>query len=251
MHLQITRSIIVNQQERLKSARKTAGFRTGAAAAEFLGVAAATYNAHENGHRGLTIRTAEAYAKAFDVRPAWLMTGEPPMFHHEVATLKEWEKTLETDREGVEWGTFRPGTVYFGGGSLPEIDTSAPDRPDTAYEVVGEWTFPKDFLTFTLQGTDGQVFLINAPDDTMAPEIVMGDRAITDASQKTLRGEGIFVIEDQDGQLHIRRITKLVVNVRPEGNIGVSTTKPGETYFTTLSELKIIGKVIGKVGRIA
>lgn len=241
----------MNQQERLKSARKAAGFKTGKAAADFLDIAVATYNAHENGHRGLTIRTAEQYAKAFNVRAAWLMTGEPPMAYQDVDRLEELEKQIEEERGGVEWGTFSPGTKYYGAGSLPEIDTAAPEATGAAYEVVGEWTFPKDFVTFTLQGTDGQVFLINAPDDTLAPEIAMGDRAITDASQKTLRGDGIYVIEDIDGQLHIRRLSKLVVKIRPEGNIAVSTTRPGETYFTTLSELKIIGRVIGKVGKIS
>ncbi|XBQ17405.1 MAG: XRE family transcriptional regulator [Oceanicaulis sp.] len=62
--------------ERLKRARRDAGYDTAAAAAERFGWKRFTYFAHENGTRGLRKDAAERYARAFKVSAAWLLTGE-------------------------------------------------------------------------------------------------------------------------------------------------------------------------------
>jgi DNA-binding XRE family transcriptional regulator len=61
---------------RLKACREAAGYNTGTAAAKELGVSVATYNAHENGHRGLTVTAAIQYATFFRVSLDWLILGK-------------------------------------------------------------------------------------------------------------------------------------------------------------------------------
>lgn len=61
--------------ERLIEARRRAGYDTAADAARAMGVAEATYFAHENGSRGLS-RSAIRYAKFFNVSLDWLLSSK-------------------------------------------------------------------------------------------------------------------------------------------------------------------------------
>lgn len=60
--------------ERLKIARKAAGFTSASDAATALGVKYPTYAGHENGSRGV-VRAAEKYARRFHVSLDWLLRG--------------------------------------------------------------------------------------------------------------------------------------------------------------------------------
>lgn len=62
--------------ERLKKARKAAGFSGADKAAQRFGWNVNTYKAHESGRNGLGLSDAKRYAFAFDVSLAWLQTGE-------------------------------------------------------------------------------------------------------------------------------------------------------------------------------
>lgn len=242
----------MKQNERLADARIAAGYRSASEAAKAIGLSVATYIAHENGHRGLTVQSAERYAKHFNVRSGWLLTGEEPRHFSE-----DWEKDFEEmERDAPtpeEWGTYTPNKPYKGSlfREIPEIapwsdDTGAPDK----YGVVGEWTFPTDFVQQTLGSSPKSLFLIKAPDDTMSPTFAAGDRAIVDISQNTFRGEAIYALQDDEGNIYLRELSKVLVNAPKEGSIGVSTTRPGQTYFTNLTSLLIIGKAVGKIGKL-
>ncbi len=63
--------------QRLRAARKKAGFKTAKAAAESLGIPYPTYTQHENGTRGLQ-READVYVRRFKVTLDWLLGGKGP-----------------------------------------------------------------------------------------------------------------------------------------------------------------------------
>jgi hypothetical protein len=58
---------------RLRAARKAAGFKSAAAAAQSLGWEEPAYRHHENGTRSFAVGQAVAYAAAFKVTPGWLL----------------------------------------------------------------------------------------------------------------------------------------------------------------------------------
>jgi hypothetical protein len=60
--------------ERLRHARKAAGFKSASAAARANGWNEAAYRHHENGTRGYGIEQAIAYGEAYSVSPSWLLT---------------------------------------------------------------------------------------------------------------------------------------------------------------------------------
>lgn len=63
--------------DRLREARKKAGYPTPDAAADSMGVNRATYAQHENGIRGYS-RHALRYARKFRTTPEWLLYGRGP-----------------------------------------------------------------------------------------------------------------------------------------------------------------------------
>lgn len=79
MHIAAVQSAEMKQaHERLREARKLAGYGSAADAAEAMGVPYGTYAGHENGSRGFGDE-AERYSRFFRVRIEWLMLnkGEP------------------------------------------------------------------------------------------------------------------------------------------------------------------------------
>lgn len=69
----------MERHERLRAARKAAGFNSATEAAHALGQTIPSYTAHENGGRGLTADAAIRYARFFNVGLKWLLTGEGGM----------------------------------------------------------------------------------------------------------------------------------------------------------------------------
>jgi DNA-binding XRE family transcriptional regulator len=63
------------QGKRLKELRVKRGFENAADAARAYGWPVTTYQAHENGSRGLKIDVARRYAKAFNSSAAYILTG--------------------------------------------------------------------------------------------------------------------------------------------------------------------------------
>jgi phage repressor protein C with HTH and peptisase S24 domain len=62
--------------QRLKEARKRAGFADATTAAKHFRWVVPTYLGHENGSRRFGLERARVYARAFNANPAWLLTGE-------------------------------------------------------------------------------------------------------------------------------------------------------------------------------
>ena len=60
---------------RLKAARKAAGFSSAKNATIALGISYPTYVAHENGNRGISRYALELYASRFNVTTDWLLSG--------------------------------------------------------------------------------------------------------------------------------------------------------------------------------
>lgn len=62
--------------DRLRAAREAAGHRSARQAAVALGITYSTYLGHENGQNRYTAKQAEAYGRAFEVDPTWLLFGD-------------------------------------------------------------------------------------------------------------------------------------------------------------------------------
>lgn len=74
-HEWIMLSLMSDKAERLKQARERAGYASARAAAEAMGVSAASYTQHESGLRGFKDEAAARYASFFKVPVEWLVLG--------------------------------------------------------------------------------------------------------------------------------------------------------------------------------
>lgn len=77
--IQDLRMSISDAAMRLEKARENAGYRTKVEFAEKNGLSVSTYSAHENGGRGYSGNTAEAYGKLLGVSASWLLFGKEPI----------------------------------------------------------------------------------------------------------------------------------------------------------------------------
>jgi len=75
MRSSVRNRAVSTSADRLRSARRDAGFKTATAAAEALGINLSTYTQHENGTRAYEDDAAISYARKFKTTPEWLLFG--------------------------------------------------------------------------------------------------------------------------------------------------------------------------------
>lgn len=83
--------------ERLKEARKNAGYHSASAAAEALGVKYPTYATHENGTRIPKAIELALYAKRFHVSQAFLLDGRESLSNQSAPLQRLQKSTLHID----------------------------------------------------------------------------------------------------------------------------------------------------------
>lgn len=122
--------------ERLKEARKRAGYETASAAAEAMSVPVATYIQHENGKRGIPAERAQKYGRFFRIAPEWLLYGRqsdsvsaeslgPVLYVKGEVAAGVWREAWELDAD--EWEVF-----------TGRSDIKAPLRKRFGLRVVGD-----------------------------------------------------------------------------------------------------------------
>lgn len=123
------------RSERLKKARRDAGYRTAADAARALGVPYPTYASHENGSRKFEADEAANYAKKFKVEVNWLLLGGTARVLTKVSSPLATINVIGTIRAGL-WQDADAGDA-----GLYQVVPAAPDEPP-------EWQY-----AFTVEGT--------------------------------------------------------------------------------------------------
>src|SRR5204863_2464246 len=69
----IVADMVKSKAERLRAARKNAGFESATDAARAFSWTESAYRHHENGTRGFGADAAKKYGRAFKVKPGWLL----------------------------------------------------------------------------------------------------------------------------------------------------------------------------------
>lgn len=114
---------MTTRSERLKKARKDAGFRTARDAASSLGIPYSTYAGHENGSRQYEADEAISYARKFKVPIEWLLTGKPGPQENVVKTPLATVPIIGIVRAGA-WQD-----ADVGDSGLYEVVPAAPEEP--------------------------------------------------------------------------------------------------------------------------
>ena len=88
--------------ERLRNARKAAGFASATDAIEYCKWRGSTYRAHENGQNNFNAEYATKYGRAYGVSASWLLLGEGD--EEKVVAKKDKPLTTPEDKSEVKEG---------------------------------------------------------------------------------------------------------------------------------------------------
>ena len=256
--------------DRLKIARREAGFSSARAAAIAMGISVGTYSGHENGNRGLSQDFAERYARRFGVRASWLMFGDGAPRRGEASYARiggasggasEGSSDVEAQGDAVA----RP-YVREADGAVPEIDAkptssvglagmrqfySLPSRSGTTtgHRVVGEWVFPCSYVEHELAAHASALIVVAMLGDAMQPTLAASDRLLVDTSQNSLAVDGLFVFDDWDGNPQVRRLARVIASDPPRVRLLADNPLHPDSEVD-LANLRIIGRVVGRVTRL-
>lgn len=230
-----------NAEDRLRWARKRAGYDSAREAAEALGIPTPTYHGHENGGRKFA-DMAEKYARKFRVPVAWLMYGAGPAPDNapppEPEPLPEIYSDMVAIREvDVRAGAGGGGVVAEAYGFLEDGNGSDP--------IKGKWSFPKSFVSGELRTAASSIDIVEILGDSMEPTLFSGDRAVVDTGHKNPWPDGIFMLWDGYGVI-VKRVEIIRGRDRPTIRC-ISDNERHAPFELELVDAHIIGRVIGKI----
>lgn len=199
-------------------------------------------------------------AEVLGVSVAWLLTGEkdhvpseevaaglggsPNTAHNGHSTLENYKAELPGAVPEVD---ARAGA---GDGNVGEHEVVTLRRGETyvGHKVTAEWVFPRAFLRHELRTQPGHIIVIEVVGDSMSPTLESGDRLIVDAGHSRPSPDGIYVIDEGDGPM-VKRI-QLVRRSDPVEIRIISDNPRHEAYTLLLSDVRVIGRVSGRVTRM-
>ncbi len=116
------------------------------------------------------------------------------------------------------------------------------------HKVTAEWVFPSTFLRHELRLQPGGMMVLEVVGDSMSPTLESGDRVIIDTSHNRPTPDGIYVIEEGDGPM-VKRLQLVRRSDPPEIRI-ISDNKNHEAYTLRLDDIRIVGRVSGRVSKM-
>lgn len=210
--------------------------------------------------KSISAEHAASLAKVLQCSLEWLVTGEAEHISSEdvAAALPQ----RETDQQFASTALQN----YLGKlpGSVPEIDAKAGagngnvgehavvtlrrGEAFVGHKVISEWVFPTAYLRHELHIETGGIMVLEVVGDSMSPTLESGDRIIIDTAYSKPTPDGIYVIEEGDGPM-VKRLQLVRRSDPPEVRI-ISDNKHHEAYTLRLEDIRIIGRVSGRVTKM-
>lgn len=199
-------------------------------------------------------------ARALGVTPEYLLTGEQDHIPSEevAAGLGGSSNAGSNGHSSLQnYKAELPGAVPevdaragAGDGNVGEHEVVTLRRGETyvGHKVTAEWVFPPAFLRHELRTQPGHIIVIEVVGDSMSPTLDSGDRLIVDAGHSRPSPDGIYVIDEGDGPM-VKRV-QLVRRSDPVEIRIISDNPRHETYTLLLSDVRVIGRVSGRVTRM-
>lgn len=90
-----------SRSDRLRDARRDAGYSSVKSACDAFGFHYPTYAGHENGSRDFDFDTAERYARAYKVNVTWLMSGKDTPKDEGAEIVRIWDRIPLENRQSA------------------------------------------------------------------------------------------------------------------------------------------------------
>lgn len=190
----------------------------------------------------------------------WLLTGEADHIPSEEVAAGMDKGTSSAANSASTLKSFK-GTIP---GSVPEVDARAGAGNGSVgehevvtlhrgasyvgHKVISEWAFPSAFLRHELRLQPDGIMVLEVVGDSMSPTLETGDRVIIDTNHSRVTPDGIYVIDEGDGPM-VKRL-QLVRRSDPQEVRILSDNKNHEPYTLRLEDIRIIGRVSGRVTKM-
>jgi phage repressor protein C with HTH and peptisase S24 domain/DNA-binding XRE family transcriptional regulator len=156
-----------------------------------------------------------------EISPAWLMTGEGPMFRRDLALQ------LKQDDSEFDLIPLVEAELSAGGGSFVQSEN-----------VKNQYAFRKDWVRHVASGPKDMV-MMRVTGDSMHPTIQANDTVMVDTGRTAIREGDIYAIRF-DHTIMIKRLS-----FRPGGKIQIiSDNREYQPYEADIQDIHIIGQVI-------
>jgi len=266
----------MEKHDRLKEARKAAGFSSASKAAESLNVPVPTYLGHENGSRDFDQTAAQQYARRFGVRAAWLIIGEEPRKgrapaaedqspedHKRVPLGEEFDPDpsfddhptigSETGRRGIPDDGIAQIDVTggMGGGGVSIVNPGVPGKHGMTFaaeHIRDYWRLPVEVL-MALGLRAGDIAIIPVQGDSMTSTLTEGDFVFVDTRHRLPSPDGIYALTDEFGGVVVKRLEiasgprddDVMIRIISDNPKHVPKERP-------LSDINIMGRVVRRFG---
>lgn len=200
-------------------------------------------------------------AEVLGVSVGWLLTGEHQhISSEEIAAGLPSHEIRESNAASSALESYRgdlPGAVPeidaragAGNGNVGDHEVVTLQRGETyiGHKVTSEWVFPPAFLRHELRVQPGGIMVLEVVGDSMSPTLESGDRVIIDTAHDRPSPDGIFVIEEGDGPM-VKRLQLVRRSDPPEIRV-ISDNKNHEPYTLRLEDIRVIGRVSGRVTKM-
>jgi phage repressor protein C with HTH and peptisase S24 domain len=216
----------ININKRILISRKSKGF-TQKILAEKLNISLPTMNHYETGKR---IPGADLLAKLAGIvecSPGWLLTGEGTQKYSEplpYSTDSSMEGFVLVPRYNIE--------ASAGGGSIVHSE-----------QIVDHLAFKAGWVHKELGTDPKKLLLVHAMGDSMEPTIRSGDLLLVDRNKSRVKGDGIYLINLDDG-LMVKRVEWLLggsVTIRGDNSV---VSREQTLSSSELEKLHILGRIV-------
>jgi len=242
--------------ERLKWARRQAGFSSAAAFARAVGIPEVTYRAHEKGPRitggrGLSEAAARGYASTLRVNWAWLLTGEgTPSAGRSVS----WPGVDEVSSEPAGFEE-TPGALASNAGAealdIPAPGTLPRNLPVRGTAVGGDdgdFEFNGDVVDYVRRppgiAAARNAFAVYVTGGSMSPRFEAGELVFVHPDRPPVSGNDVLVeLHGRDGQPGACYIKRLLRRT-PTKIVLQQFNPPRDDIEFTLKQIRVVYRIL-------
>jgi phage repressor protein C with HTH and peptisase S24 domain len=221
--------------DRIIYARKSKGFKQKELANK-LKISLPTMNHYESGKRAPNSELLSQIAKILECDPGWLLTGEgqadkkKETYSNEPMSSSTLNDFVLVPRYNIE--------ASAGGGSIIHSE-----------QIVDHLAFKSSWVSKELGANPKNLLLIHSIGDSMEPTLRSGDLLLVDRNKARMKGDGIYLINFDDG-LMVKRLEWMMDGTVVIRGDNTSVSREQILNAIEMEKLNLLGRVVWVGGKV-